>query len=500
MFSNVKSIYSTKIASIYYTPVNQSKTHWGTNGDDIHIGIWGTDTFYASYGADGYYGRGGSDRVNYRWSNEAVEVDLTTGLGEGGYSQGDRYFSIENITGSRYDDWMRGNASDNDFDGGSGNDTFRATDGNDTYNGGHGRHDRIEYFDLDNGIVVHMAQGQVTQAGSNKVDRFINVEEISGTHYDDVFLGDDGNNWFFGAAGDDTFYADAGADTYFGGYGNDTIVIEGDDLHINLNTGATQNGDVAGDRYDSIENITIEGTNNTAAGDKFDNVIASTGVGAKMYGGAGDDVIILYNGDNFLGSLNDGDDRLEIHELSLGLGHFNKLPEGNAYGGDGFDTLDLSNFNTSIAYFGFGENSFVVERANVYLHGDHYSFTGLGATVTANGFESIVGGSGDDLFVASILTDETFTGGKGADTFYFDLFFSNNDVITDFQSGEDQIHIEGLSSGMNDEWFELLASGDNPQLEMRDTDNGTLLDIYGTQILLEGVRSAELSSDDFMWS
>ena len=62
------------------------------------------------------------DRVSYSGSDAGVVINLADNTASGGYAEGDRLTSIENIYGSRYSDIITGDASDNHLDGYRGDD------------------------------------------------------------------------------------------------------------------------------------------------------------------------------------------------------------------------------------------------------------------------------------------------------------------------------------------------------------------------------------------
>ena len=78
----------------------------GGEGDDFLYGGLDGDTFVASQGADLNSGGAGlgRDLVDYSTSPSGVVVNLATGIGSGGFAEGDRYASIEDVTGSRFGD------------------------------------------------------------------------------------------------------------------------------------------------------------------------------------------------------------------------------------------------------------------------------------------------------------------------------------------------------------------------------------------------------------
>ncbi len=91
---------------------------------------------YANSGNNVIDGGGGADTVSYLYGASAgVNVDLTitsTAQATGG-SGSDRLISIENLTGSNYNDNLTGNANANILTGGLGSDTLRGNGGNDIF-------------------------------------------------------------------------------------------------------------------------------------------------------------------------------------------------------------------------------------------------------------------------------------------------------------------------------------------------------------------------------
>ncbi|MCF1496604.1 hypothetical protein FS834_30045, partial [Agrobacterium vitis] len=63
------------------------------------VGGSGNDTLIGKAGADVLIGGSGSDTASYAGS-VAVNVDLKTGITSGGDAVGDKFDSIENLTGS----------------------------------------------------------------------------------------------------------------------------------------------------------------------------------------------------------------------------------------------------------------------------------------------------------------------------------------------------------------------------------------------------------------
>jgi hypothetical protein len=93
---------------------------FGQDGNDSVSGGAGNDTLNGGAGNDTLDGGAGIDTASYADSPAAVAVNLATGIGSGGDAAGDHLVSIENITGSNFNDALTGNAGNNVLNGGDG--------------------------------------------------------------------------------------------------------------------------------------------------------------------------------------------------------------------------------------------------------------------------------------------------------------------------------------------------------------------------------------------
>jgi serralysin len=129
-------------------------TLWGTGGTNRLSGVGGNDVLVGKGGGDILDGGAGSDTASYERSVAAVHADLLLPGGNTGDAAGDQYVSIENLSGSSFNDVLLGNNAANVLSGylvpnlpsgrdqlfgRGGNDTLRGNDNNDTLNGGSGR-------------------------------------------------------------------------------------------------------------------------------------------------------------------------------------------------------------------------------------------------------------------------------------------------------------------------------------------------------------------------
>ncbi|MEL7429485.1 MAG: PA14 domain-containing protein, partial [Pseudomonadota bacterium] len=130
----------------------------GRNGDDVLNGLGGNDTLLGGRGADVLNGGSGVDTAEYDWSTAGVVVDLSTGVGSGGFAEGDTLISVENLFGSYFDDVLIGDEGNNRINGslgddilvgGAGNDYLIGGLGADAFDGGEGARDTVEYRDAE---------------------------------------------------------------------------------------------------------------------------------------------------------------------------------------------------------------------------------------------------------------------------------------------------------------------------------------------------------------
>ncbi|MES2677874.1 MAG: peptidoglycan DD-metalloendopeptidase family protein [Pseudomonadota bacterium] len=100
----------------------------GEDGDDIFIGGSGSDTIN---------GGTGNDTISYANSAASVAINLANNSTSDGAANNDAandlISSIENITGSSWNDTLIGNDSNNIFNGNGGNDSISGSLGDDTY-------------------------------------------------------------------------------------------------------------------------------------------------------------------------------------------------------------------------------------------------------------------------------------------------------------------------------------------------------------------------------
>lgn len=103
----------------------------------------------------------------------------------------------------------------------SANDILIGGSGADVLSGGEGI-DRAAYWDATEGVRVNLNY-TLNNTGDAKGDTYYSIEEIQGSFFDDVLIGNAEDNGVFGDAGNDKIYGAGGNDTMIGGAGNDAV-------------------------------------------------------------------------------------------------------------------------------------------------------------------------------------------------------------------------------------------------------------------------------------
>lgn len=234
----------------------------GTGGADLISGTAGMDYVQAGAGddllltspaADVLSGGDGMDTAAYSLAAAGVVVDLGTGLAstvEGGSSVTDTLSSIENVTGSAFDDVITGNAGSNMLDGSLGDDVLAGAGGFDT----------ASYASAGSGVTVDLGgQGDAIPDtfGGGGSDTLSSIESVLGSDFSDDLRGDEGGNTISGGAGDDLITGGLGDDVLTGGQGSDTFDYnEGDAGHDVITDFTLAHVDDGGDSLDFTDMLT----------------------------------------------------------------------------------------------------------------------------------------------------------------------------------------------------------------------------------------------------
>ena len=323
----------------------------GTNGADTLngdsnanrlIGLDGDDVLNGSLGADTMDGGNGTDTVSYQSSNAAVTVTLG-GSASGGHAQGDTLISIENLTGSAFNDVLTGDNGANRLDGLAGNDILVGGGGNDLLvgdgagqsgddilDGGTGADEMVgrggnDTYYVDNvGDIVTESVGEgsadVVRTTLSTYTLPAEVEQLvytgtgsfvaHGNALGNIIFGGNAGNTLFGEDGDDTLNGGNGNDILDGGGGNDLLnggagtdtasyASANAAVTVSLSvTGAQATGGAGTDTLSGIENLTGSAFADTLTGDTGVNVLTGGAGDDSLDGGGGADTLIGGAGDD----------------------------------------------------------------------------------------------------------------------------------------------------------------------------------------------------------
>ncbi|WMR34296.1 DUF5801 repeats-in-toxin domain-containing protein, partial [Metapseudomonas otitidis] len=126
------------------------------------------------------------------------------------------------LNGNGGNDVLLGNDGDDTLNGGSGNDLLVGGSGNDNLDGGSGT-DTAGYQDATAGVNVSLGISGQQNTGGAGLDTLVNIENLTGSNFNDTLTGNSGANVLSGLAGNDTLIGAGGNDTLTGGDGADTF-------------------------------------------------------------------------------------------------------------------------------------------------------------------------------------------------------------------------------------------------------------------------------------
>ncbi|MGF2037014.1 MAG: beta strand repeat-containing protein [Nostoc sp. CmiVER01] len=338
----------------------------GTEYDDLIVGSNGNDTLNGgSYGGnDTIDGGKGDDLVSVHYYNPTQGITSTfnattnTGLITDSTNRVS-YKNIEqlDISDTEYDDNIVGS---------NGNDTLSTGSGNDTIDGGKGD-DLLSVNDgsATQGITTSFNAitntGLITD-GTNRIS-YKNIERlnISGTQYDDLIVGSNGNDTLNGV--------NSGNDTIDGGKGDDLLLLYYSSTKgITTTFNATSNiGSITSSTnrvsYKNIERLDISGTNydDLIVGNNGNDTLSGEGGNDTIIGGAGNDTLIAssYSGNSILYG-GEGNDSLSFNNYTFifetasstttSIFGFNSYNEGI----DSIDGFNTTNQLIQVSAVGFG--------------------------------------------------------------------------------------------------------------------------------------------------
>ena len=379
--------------------------------------------------------------ITLRKTTTSEDEVVIVGSGSGGSAQGDTLKNFNTIYGSSHDDTIRGSAAPETFHGHRGDDTlYGGTVGGDTLDGGEGD-DTVDYSQYPNHAALHFDLSANTITGTSTETGFQtitlrNIENVTGTRYDDTFTGNHRHNVLNGGPGsdtvdysnaggaavvnlaegsgtgvalisienvtgsphDDTFTASSGPNTIDGGDGIDTVYYQGpaNSVRVTVNDDRTlsvSGGQAQGDTLINIERVlgpaVVGFITGTPGDDRDENAVTGTANNDLLYGLAGDDELRGLAGNDLIHG-DGGDDTL--------------------HGGPGADTL-IGGDGIDTAYYAGPPRSVTVERT---ADGTLIASGGEAEGDVLIGIERAIGPALGSL-IAGTDDDDTLTGSLGND-------------------------------------------------------------------------------------
>ncbi|NJN72003.1 MAG: hypothetical protein HC799_03895, partial [Limnothrix sp. RL_2_0] len=448
---------------------------YGGTGDDELYGDSGNDEIQGNQGVDYIEGNDGSDRLFGNTGNDTVLGGSGEDYIEGNENDDALYGESGNdlILGGTGNDYIEGNDGGDRLFGESGDDYFIGGTGNDLIDGGDGV-DLVDYQRSTSGAIVNIDESQAyvhvrqfryndevsndnpesyytdlepdffisagtALDGVGGTDTLFNLEDIVGTNYDDVLIGNDSDNHIQALDGNDLVIGNAGDDTLDGGAGIDTLSYRRDagGVTVNLETGTATDGWGGQDTIQNFIHVVGSEHDDNLIGDAQSNIITGGKGDDRIDGGLGNDALYGERGEDLVIG-NRGEDRIfgnQGEDTIYGdLEGVTDIGENDVIrGGDGDDEIHAGG-GDDIVYgdSGYGDDRIWGDDGNDQLYGG----VGNDEISGGNGNDYIEGNDGDDL-VNGDAGDDAIAGNAGDDEIYGD---DGNDVITG-NEGED--YIEG---------------------------------------------------------
>ena len=147
----------------------------------------------------------------------------------------------DSLFGGNDNDYLFGQDGDDELDGGNNDDYLDGGAGADRLDGGDGI-DIASYYLSEEGVHVSLNPfhlvGSGNWGGDAEGDTLFNIENLSGSKYDDELYGERHANLLWGMEGNDVINGGGGGDHIYGGDGIDTVSYEGspEGVHVSLFT------------------------------------------------------------------------------------------------------------------------------------------------------------------------------------------------------------------------------------------------------------------------
>lgn len=249
----------------------------GTAKKDRLTGTAAADKIFGLAGDDMLLGKDGNDTLDGGSGNDILDGGNGNDTLKGGAGN-------DTLKGSNGNDKLTGDAGLDKLYGGAGNDTFTGGAGNDVLNGGAGSHDTALYTSAKSvapqlidgiffvsGVAVDLTKGTARELAAGSVDKLTGIEDVKGSAFGDLIVGNGAANTLYGGAGSDGLAGGAGNDILYGGDGVDFIrggfgadILTGGTgadvfLFSSVDDSPWDNGDIITDFQQGFDKIDLSG-------------------------------------------------------------------------------------------------------------------------------------------------------------------------------------------------------------------------------------------------
>lgn len=427
---------------------------FGDEGSDSLLGADGNDEMNGGLGSDTLDGGSGDDILKGGFVQRVEQIGVIEDGPDAGLPIFGEPVTIDDLsrdilTGGTGNDRLEGNAGDDVLDGGTENDTLDGGTGSDLLAGsagndaidGSSERDTVTYQTSPSGVTVNLNETQgydnpggflhstilrpdpiptdtepnfaITPGtaldGFGTTDTLRNLENIIGSEFSDVLIGNDVNNTIEALAGNDLLVGNAGDDMLKGGDGSDIVSYRRDpkNVIVNLEQNTATDGFGDTDTLNSIENVIGSAFDDQIIGDGQTNLIYAGNGNDRVEARGGSDIVFGESGSDTL-SGEAGDDYL-VGGIAADV----------LDGGDGNDTASYFTSSSRVAVslttgsgrFGDAEG----DRLEFIENLEGSEFEDL---LTGNELDNIISGLGGNDLIYGEAGNDLLDGGNGNDRLY----------------------------------------------------------------------------------
>ena len=206
------------------------------------------------------------------------------------------------LPGTNDDDLISGLGNDDLLQGLDGNDVLIGGTGADRLQGGAGT-DTASYENAATGVCASLTPALVANTGDAVGDTYSSIENLKGSNFADLLVGNAQANRLTGLDGDDSLAGSGGADVLDGGKGLDSASYFGSTVAVTVSLVAASQGnpspntgEAVGDVFKSIEGLIGSDFNDTLIGNTAANRLIGANGDDTLMGGAGADILVGANG------------------------------------------------------------------------------------------------------------------------------------------------------------------------------------------------------------